>query len=240
VAVLPAVLVLAAALAAASVPPAAGPPGTPVPDGEREQAIAAIRERQKEIVTVRASVVQRKVHPLLKSEAVTEGRILLGKPGFLRWETEGPGRTVVVSDGSTLTVYRPEEKEAERRNVGDSIASRAAVEFLSAGLGASLSGVERRFRTDLFRSDRQLIVQLTPRSGWLSRAVAVIRIYYEGAEPIPRRFVVLGPKGDRTETILSGVVINPEVSADAFTLRLGADVRILDADRPGRNLADGP
>jgi outer membrane lipoprotein-sorting protein len=237
---LPAVLLLTGVLAAAVVPPTATPPGTPVPESEREQAIAAIRDRQKEVITIRAEVVQRKRHPLLKSEVITEGRILLKKPGLMRWEMNKPDRTVVVSDGKTLTVYRPEEKEAERRSLGDNFVSRAAVEFLSAGIGSSLSGVERRFRMDLFRSDRQLILQLTPRSGWLLRGVASIRIYYEDAESIPRRVVVLGPKGDRTETTISGVVINSEVPAAAFTLRLGPDVRVIDSDRPGTRLEDGP
>lgn len=239
-AVLPAVLLLAAALAAPVVPPATVPPGTPVPDGERERAFAEIRERQKEVATVRAEVVQRKRHPLLKSEAVTEGRILLKKPGLMRWETDRPDHTVVVSDGKTLTVYRPAEKEAERRDLGSSLASRAVFEFLSVGMWTSLSGVDRRFRTEIFRSDRQLILQLTPRSGWLSRAVAAIRIYYEEAEPIPRRFVVLGPKGDRTETTLSAMVINPEIPDDAFSLNLGPEVRVIDADRPGTRPIDAP
>lgn len=237
---LPAVLLLTAALGAAVAGPAATLPGTPVTDIEREQAIAAIRERQKEIVTIRAEVVQRKRHPLLKSEAISGGRIFLKKPDLMRWEADKPVRTVVVSDGKTLTVYRPEEKEAERRSLGDNPVSRAAVEFLSTAIGTSLSGVERRFRLDLFRSDRQLILQLTPRSGWLARGVASIRIYYEDAESIPRRFVVLGPKGDWTETTLSGVVINPEIPPESFTLRVGPDVRVFDSERHGMRPEDGP
>lgn len=238
-AVFPAALLLAAALAAADPRSVPVPPGTPVPESERETAIASIRNRQKEIVAVRADVVQRKSHPLLKTEAVTEGRIFLKRPGLLRWETEKPNRTLAVSDGKMLTVYRPEKNEAERRTLGDNLASRMAVEFL-AGMGTGIDGLNHRFRTELFRSDRQLIVQLTPRAGWLSRAISAVRIYYDGEEPVPRRFVVLGPRGDRTETVLSGVVINPEVTADTFTLRLGPEVRVIDADRPAARPEDAP
>ena len=216
------------------------PGGKAISGAERDRWFEEVRERQKRITGLSAAVVQRKRDPLLKNEAVSRGKLSFRKPASLRWEVESPERRIVVMDGRTVTTYYPTRKEAERRDIRDDFASRAALGFFESGISASLPELERRFHVDLFRSDDQVVLRLIPRSKMLSRAVASIRIHQDPVEGRPRRIVVEGARGDRTETTFSGVTLNPDFPPDTFVLRLGPEVRVTETGGPERNRGDAP
>ena len=216
------------------------PDGKTISGAERDRWFEMVRERQKGVNGLSAEVVQRKRDPLLKNEAVSRGKLSFRKPASLRWEVESPERMVVVMDGRTVTTYYPKRREAERRDMQDDYASHAALGFFESGISASLPELERRFRVDLFRSDREVVLRLIPRSKMLSRVIASIRIHQDPVEGRPKRIMVEGARGDRIETTLSGVILNPEFPPDTFTLRLGPRVRVTETGGPDRNRVDGP
>jgi len=216
------------------------PDGKRISGAERDRWFEEIRDRQKGVTGWSAAVVQRKRDPLLKNEAVSRGRLSFRKPASLRWEVESPERRIVVMDGRTVTAYYPKRKEAERRDMQDDFAARAALGFFESGISASLPELERRFQVDLFRSDNQVVLRLTPRSKMLSRVIASIRIHQDPVEGRPRRIVVEGARGDRTETTFSGVTLNPEFPPDTFSLRLGPEVRVTETGGPERDRIDSP
>jgi outer membrane lipoprotein-sorting protein len=216
------------------------PGGKTISGAERDRWFEEVRERQKGITGLSAGVVQRKRDPLLKNEAVSRGKLSFRKPASLRWEVESPERMVVVMDGRTVTTYYPTRKEAERRDMQDDFASRAALGFFESGISASLPELERRFHVDLFRSDDEVVLRLIPRSKMLSRVIASIRIHQDPVEGRPRWIMVEGTRGDRTETTFSGVILNPEFPLGTFTLRLGPEVRVTETGGPDRNRIDGP
>jgi outer membrane lipoprotein carrier protein len=200
---------------------------------ERERWFEEIRERQKKVTGMTAVVVQRKRHPLLKDEAVSRGKLFFRKPALLRWELESPEKMVLVMDGRKVTTYFPTRKEAERKDLRDDPSSRYMLEFFESGISAPLPELERRFHVALFRSDNEMILQLIPRSRMVLRAVASIRIYQDPVEGRPRRILVDGPRGDRTETTFSEVTFNPGFPPDTFALRLGTEVRVTETGVPG-------
>jgi outer membrane lipoprotein-sorting protein len=216
------------------------PDGRTISGAERDRWFEDLRERQKGITGLSAVVVQRKRDPLLKNEAVSRGKLSFRKPASLRWEVESPERMVLVMDGRTVTTYFPKRKEAERRNMRDDFASSAALGFFETGISASLPELERRFHVVLFRSDDEVVLRLIPRSKMLSRVIASIRIHQDPVEGRPRRIVVEGARGDRTETTFSGVILNPDFPPDTFSLRLGPGVRITEPGGPERNRVDAP
>ena len=217
----------------------AAPAGVPLQGDERARAIEGLQTRQREVNTFRAAVVQRKRHPLLKGEVVTEGTLLFRRPNRLRWEMATPERLIVAIDEQTLVIYRPDRREAERRDLRDDFGARAALEFLAAGMSFDVAEMEKRFEVDLYREDGRLSLVMTPRSRWVARAIASVTITQEDADELPRQIVVVGQKGDRTDTTLTHVVVNPPLADDAFTLRLEPDVRVVEARRPGQETPGG-
>jgi outer membrane lipoprotein-sorting protein len=139
----------------------------------------------------------------------------------------------MVIDGRSLVVYRPDRQEAERRDLGADFGARAAVEFLTSGIGLAVSELEKRFQVDMHREDGLLVLVLTPRSRWVAKAVASVTLFRQDRDAVPSRIVISGQRGDRTEITLTDIVINPPVAEDAFALRLGPGVRVTDLSRPG-------
>lgn len=244
----PAAVLLAAMVLAALSPALAGPAparsdapsrGEVINGEERARRLEEIRRRQSGISAFSARVVQRKSHPLLEHEVSGQGTLRYRKPNLMRWELSGPVRMVVVMDGKSMTSYFPDRKEAYRRSLGDDMATQAAMEFLAAGMSASFGELEKRFRVDVLREDDGVVLRLSPRSRWLARAVSSIDIHHGSGDAVPRRIVVAGARGDRTEIRLLDVMINPSFSGDVFVLDLGPEVRITETGRPGGGVDDG-
>jgi outer membrane lipoprotein-sorting protein len=85
-----------------------------------------------------------------------------------------------------------------------------------------------------------VVLRLIPRSKMLSRVISSIRIDQDPALGRPRRIVVEGARGDRTETTFSRVTLNPDFPPDTFALRLGPEVRVTETGGGVRNRIDGP
>lgn len=214
-------------------------PDNAIQGEERAQVLHGLEQRQREVASVRATVLQKKRHPLLREEAISAGTLLFKRPNHVRWEVDTPERVIIVMDGHMLTIYRPDRYEAERRDLRQDLMSRAAVEFLTSGMSLDVAQLEKRFLVDLYRENDGLALRLVPRSRLVAQAIASITIYQNDKEAIPHQIVVMGQKGDRTETTLTQVTINPQVPEDAFTLRLGPRVRVTDVgNRAGERGGD--
>jgi len=211
----------------------------PIEGEERARLVERLRERQRDVVSLRASVLQRKRHPLLKAEAVSRGTLVFQRPHRLRWEVTSPEALIIVTDGTTLLTYHPTRREAERRDLRADIGVQAALDFLASGMSLSIGEMEKRFQVAVFREDESLTFSLSPRSKWVSQAIASITISQRDGDPVPRQIVIVGQKGDRTETTLTDVVVNPQFVDDPFNLRLGPDVRVTDLHQgPGGRGSD--
>ena len=213
-------------------PAGAAPSENQLRGEERARILERIRERRRNVTAVRATVVQRKRHPLLKTDAVSEGTLLFQSPDRVRWEVRRPEHTIIAIDGNTLLTYHPDTKEAERRDLRDEFGTRAALDFFASGMSLTLAELERRFQVELYRESGRLLLLLTPRSPWVAQVVASVAIYQREEDALPEQIVVTGQKGDRTETTLTNVVLNPQIPEDAFALRFGPEVRVTDVRKP--------
>jgi outer membrane lipoprotein carrier protein len=90
---------------------------------------------------------------------VSRGRVVLAKPGKMRWTYEEPERSLVVSDGETLWLYDPDFGEAQKLPAGGGYLSGAAAQFL---LGAG--DMRRDFEVSAVACGAETVeLQLVPR-----------------------------------------------------------------------------
>src|SRR3989338_10012423 len=75
------------------------PLGKPLTSEEMAEAIGRLKDSQKNIDAISASVSQTKKNPLLKEEITTEGTIVLKKPNLLHWDIARPERLTTIADG---------------------------------------------------------------------------------------------------------------------------------------------
>jgi len=58
------------------------------------------------------------------------GKLLMEKPGKMRWTYESPEPSIVVSDGKTLWIYDPQAREVQKLPMAQGLAEMAGVRFL--------------------------------------------------------------------------------------------------------------
>jgi len=118
-------------------------------DGVRD--LAAAFEQTTRSVTLGGSS--------LADDEVATGRVVLAKPGRMRWEYERPEPSLVVSDGRLLWLYDPAAREVQRLQVDQGFLSGAALQFLLGG-----GRLEEEFRVEATSCDEQRAeLRLLPR-----------------------------------------------------------------------------
>ena len=107
-------------------------------EGEALRVAQAVQSHYESIQTLGASFEQRTESVVMGMSAlsdladaeVSRGRVLLGKPGLMRWTYTEPQPSLVVSDGRTLWVYDALARQVTRVPVGQQVLAGAALQFL--------------------------------------------------------------------------------------------------------------
>ncbi len=89
----------------------------------------------------------------------SRGRVVLAKPGKMRWTYEEPEQSLVISDGDTLWLFDPDFGEAQKLPSGGGYMTGAAAQFL---LGAG--DMRRDFAVSAVACDAERVeLELIPR-----------------------------------------------------------------------------
>jgi len=177
-------------------------------------------DEQGEIRTLEADFIQERALPQLKKPVRTPGRLVMSRPGKLRWELGEPTRTIAVSDGDTMTLLNLEEREA-RQLPADSPRSRQFTLLADEALGGGLEGFKKAF--DLVESRvRNGIYQLTVRPKDRSLRDKAPWLYFD-IDPERnelRAIEVRLEDKSRIRTIFTRNRFNRPVDPDEFTVDL--------------------
>lgn len=111
---------LLALLLAAFAPPVTPPP-TPqttapaatVPDAGA--LMAGVQAFYQQTTDFKARFAQTYVNKAFARTQTSGGRVFFKKPGRMRWDYDPPNPKLLISDGTTLWVYEPQESQAFKR-----------------------------------------------------------------------------------------------------------------------------
>ncbi len=155
------------------------------------------------------------------------GRVLLKKPGKMRWDYTSPETKLFISDGKTLYEYVPAEKYASKSSIKDSGDMRAPFAFL---LGRG--NLRRDFKTIEFAKEAPArggnkVLRMVPK-----RAADFRELLVE-VEPTSlqiARLTLIESGGARSDFLFSNVQENPAVSPAQFVFKAppGVEVRTND------------
>ena len=153
------------------------------------------------------------------------GRIWVKRPGMMRWEYLRPERQTIVSNGKTLWIFRPDERQVM---IGK------APEFLGSGQGASfladMAQVRRRFRISLEeKGDNVYRLKLLP----VEKTLDIKEIYLSVAEQTfdVVRIITYNAYGDQTRIDLSAIRFDTPLNDLLFNFEVPEGVDILNLDR---------
>jgi outer membrane lipoprotein carrier protein len=162
----------------------------------------------------------------LKSMQLTDiatGKMFVKRPGMMRWEYEKPDKQIVITDGESFWIYRPDENQVM---VGK------APEFFGTGKGATFLSdikiIRRNFSVSIAKEkDGYIVLNLIPKQK--KADVAKIYISVLKRDYVISRIGIINSYGDETviDLVDSQFVTGPD-SAFSFTIPKGAEVIRID------------
>lgn len=122
---------------------------------------AALQRRYEAVKDFSASFTQTYEGAVLRRKAKESGTVYIKKPGMMRWEYTAPEKKLVVSDGRTLFMYFPTDRQVMKNPVPQGDEAANAVLFLM-GKGDIVRDFNVRFGEG--QSEASYVLRLEPRT----------------------------------------------------------------------------
>jgi outer membrane lipoprotein carrier protein len=153
------------------------------------------------------------------------GKLCAKTPGMMRWEYETPDPQLIVTDGESLWMYRPEDNQVM---VGKSPV------FFEGGKGAGflsdIKSLRNNFEITLDAAEDPALhmLKLIPLDKKLD--IAVLYLYVSKADAVLTRIFTINTYGDETRVDLFDHEFIPELKDDLFTFVIPEGTDIIQID----------
>src|SRR6185295_5894969 len=194
-------------------------------DVAAKAALKKLAERFKEARTLSARVSQSRRSELLDKPLVSSGMMYYRRdPARLVFRLTEPRKAEVHMDRTSYQVYRPEEKRLERTDFeNDEVTGKILMVFEpkpdDLGKTFAVRGGESK--------DGRIEVRLEPADEKVRRRLKRVSLTIAEADGALHRLSYFDGEGDEVTLDLSDVAINPDLSADLFTLQVPEGTRVL-------------
>jgi len=152
------------------------------------------------------------------------GTLLLRKPGRMRWDYTSPHGKLFVSDGKTMWLYTPSDKQVEKMKLKESDDMRAPLAFLLGKLH-----FEKEFRNIQAQPDASgTLITAEPKTDTLpyTRVQFVV-----AADSVIRRVQVTGYDQSILEFEFDQEKLNPPLEARLFRFDMPSGATLVEATR---------
>lgn len=153
------------------------------------------------------------------------GHLYLMRPRMMRWEYKSPEDKLFVSDGKTVYLYVPAERQVNKEAVRDTLDDRIPMMFL---LGRSDLRNEftrfERLNTKPFLPGTKVIRMYPRRKMDLKEVVMEV----DPANYQIRRLLLAHSDGSRSEFIFSNIRTNTGLGASMFSFKVPPGVEVVD------------
>lgn len=222
--VAPAVAFVALAASAAPAVHAAARP-------ELATVVDRVQKRYDGASDFRARFNQTLTNAALKRKSTSTGEVLLKKPGRMRWNYQTPEPKMYLSDGDTLWLYEPEDKQAFKQDL-KSTQLPAALAFLT-GKGKLKDEFEIAWSTDTrFAGPADYVLSLSPKQP--QSQVKSLLFVVDPETFLVRESVLIDPQGNTNDILFSDIQINTKIPDTTFRWSPPQGVRLIDAAKLGR------
>ena len=176
---------------------------------ELADALRTLQQRYESTRTLVAKFRQEVESPTMAGKLTSNGTVSFEKPNRMRWDYAAPDRQTIVSDGETLWIYQPEEKQVLKAPLREAFQATTPVTFLG-GLGH----VDRDFTPTLESSaDDRWVLKLVPRE---ERGVGTLVLVVRKGDASIEEARISDPLGTTTRLALSEERRNVSLGADLF------------------------
>jgi len=172
-----------------------------------------------------ASFFQQSTLKVMEITDTASGKVWFKRPGMMRWEYETPEKYAIISDGTTLWIYRPEDNQVV---IGDAMA------YFGNGKGASFLSnfklVKDVYMLSLTEpvNKEQYRLKLVPHQTQLDLSAIFLDIDKNTFNI--KSVQTLNAYNDETRIEFSKLIFDPDMKSSLFHFQIpdGADVVKLD------------
>lgn len=190
-----------------------------------DELITKVQGNYDGIADIQARFAQEYINRSLNQVKKAEGRVYFKKPGMMRWEYHKPGRQEIVSDGSTIWHYQPDDNQVIVGEISKAMRAKLSIAFLSG---------EGDLRRDFHilspegqsqRDDRWYLLELAPIQSQADLQRLVLRID-------PKRYLIVQTDiYDAFDNInrihFSGIKVDQGLPDSLFTFTIPPNTQVL-------------
>jgi outer membrane lipoprotein-sorting protein len=194
-------------------------------DAAAKAALEKLAARMKDVRMLTAKVVQSRKTELLDKPIVSSGTMAYRRnPARLVFHLTEPRHAEIHLDQGSYQVYRPDEKRLERIDfAGEDVTSKILMVFEpkadDIGKAFIVHGGEAK--------DGDIEVRLESSNEQLRKRMKKIALTVAQSDGALKRIAYTDAEGDEIQFDLSDVVINPELPAETFSLKIPEGTRVL-------------
>ncbi len=190
-----------------------------------EELITKVQGNYDGITDIQARFAQEYINRSLNQVKKAEGRVYFKKSGMMRWEYHKPVRQEIVSDGSTIWYYQPDDNQVIVGEISKAIRAKLSIAFLS-GEG----DLRRDFhilspKGESQREDRWYVLELAPIQSQADLQRLVLRVD-------PKRYLIVQTDiHDAFDNInrirFSGIKVDRNLPDSLFTFTIPPGTQVL-------------
>lgn len=186
--------------------------------------IAGLERSLARITDISADFVQI-YHDGLNQSRRETGHLYLKRPRMMRWEYKGPEEQLFVSDGKTVYLYVPADRQVSRETVRESMDDRIPLMFLlgRSNLRSEFTRIEELGIRPMVEGLR--VLRLTPRR---PGEVSEVNLEVDPANLYIRKLVLVARDGARSEFQFSNIRLNGGLSSSLFDFKIPPGVTIVE------------
>ncbi len=153
------------------------------------------------------------------------GRIFVKQPGMMRWEYDRPEKQIIITDGTNLWIYKPEDKQ---------VMTGKSPEFFRGGKGASfladIQTLRKRFDISRVNPENDLFYELKLVPHTKALDIKDIRLIVSTQSFTVMRVVTYNSYGDETRVELLNPRFNQSFDDSLFSFSIPEGVDVLQID----------
>jgi outer membrane lipoprotein carrier protein len=153
------------------------------------------------------------------------GQVWILKPGMMRWDYAQPERQTIIADGETLWIYRPEDRQAIRDQVNQSLGTRTPALFLAGEARLTELFTVARTPTQDPGEGGLLGLELTPKARTLP--YTQVQLGIDPNSYLITRLRLVDALGNTTTMRFSNIDTEAAVDASLFQFQVPPGVEVI-------------
>lgn len=178
------------------------------------QAISKLEKKYSAAQTLSLQFEQIRVSQITKQREKSTGKIYFSRPNRIRWETETPEKSLLVSDGKTFWFYTPPFSPGDAGQVAERRSQDVQSQFAQDLLSGSLS-VAKDTRIEDLGSNR---FRLTPKKG-SAGSVKTAEITIDAKTSTIQKLELIHEDESHLELHFSKIELGKPLDAKLFTFK---------------------